>query len=87
MVRLANRFLRALEIPEWLTKSETLKLLLRLVGWRCWCGDTTRVFRDTQGYYTRCLECGRRIPYYGALTAENVHRRFVSSRSGQNAIQ
>lgn len=68
MVRVTDTVFRTLEAPEWLTNSETLNLLLRIIGWRCWCVNTTRVFRDSQGYYIRCLECGRRIPYYGALT-------------------
>jgi hypothetical protein len=40
-----------------------MDVIFRTIGWKCWCKRTTRVFKDEEGYYLRCLECGRRIAY------------------------
>ena len=44
-----------------------MHVILRFIGWTCRCTTTTWIFKDTEGYYTRCLDCGRRLPYEGAL--------------------
>jgi hypothetical protein len=40
-----------------------LYLVLQMIGWKCWCSNTSWMFRDKQGYYVRCLDCGRRVPH------------------------
>lgn len=40
-----------------------MHLLLKVIGWKCWCSSTSRIFNDSKGDYVRCLECGRRMPY------------------------
>jgi ribosomal protein S27E len=46
-----------------------MHVLLKIIGWECRCRVTTRVFSDGQGYYVRCLDCGRRLPYCGPMAA------------------
>ena len=57
----------ALERPVIVQRTGPVQLILRIIGWRCWCTTRTRVFMDNDGPYTRCLECGRRLPYGGPL--------------------
>jgi len=59
-----------------------MDLLLKVIGWKCWCTATTRVFSDSQGYYIRCLECGRRLPYSGMIVAGFAS---LETRVGQTA--
>jgi hypothetical protein len=40
-----------------------VQLILKILGWKCWCKKTTRIFSDHEGYYLRCLDCGRRLAY------------------------
>jgi len=40
-----------------------MNLMLKMIGWRCWCRRTSWVFTDNEGCYVRCLDCGRRLPY------------------------
>jgi hypothetical protein len=40
-----------------------VQLIWKIIGWKCWCRKTTRVFSDNKGYYVRCLDCGRRLAY------------------------
>jgi len=44
-----------------------MNVILKFIGWTCRCTTTTWIFKDTEGYYVRCLDCGRRLPYEGAL--------------------
>ena len=44
-----------------------MNVILKFIGWTCRCTTTTWIFKDTEGYYVRCLDCGRRLPYKGAL--------------------
>jgi Zn finger protein HypA/HybF involved in hydrogenase expression len=53
-------------------------LILKTVGWKCWCKTTTRVFKDDEGYYIRCLECGRRVAYDWAELG-SFHRSLKAS--------
>jgi len=46
-----------------------MHLLLKIIGWECRCTVTTRVFKDAEGHYVRCVECGRRLPYWGPMSA------------------
>jgi hypothetical protein len=59
-----------------------IDFLLKITGWRCWCKTTTRVFMDHEGYYTRCLDCGRRLPYCGKLVGG---LSLLEARFGQSA--
>jgi hypothetical protein len=57
----------ALQRPVVTQHTGPMQLLLRIIGWRCWCRIRTWVFRDDEGYYTRCLQCGKRVPYFGPV--------------------
>ena len=57
----------AFERPIVVQPTGPLHLLLKLIGWRCWCTTRSRVFRDDDGYYTRCLQCGNRVAYFGPV--------------------
>ena len=55
--------------PRWI-----MRAILRIIGLTCWCSKTTWVFKDTEGYYIRCLDCGRRLAYNGPLLAYSKRR-------------
>ena len=58
-----------------------MHLVLKIIGWKCWCRNTTRIFDDTEGYYVRCLECGRRLAYdWDALGTFDPAIKCVDSR-------
>lgn len=57
-----------------------VQLLLKIIGWKCWCRKTTRIFNDNEGYYVRCLQCGRRMPYdWAALGTINPSQRIADA--------
>ena len=55
--------------PKWI-----MRAILKIIGLTCWCSKTTWVFKDTEGYYVRRLDCGHRVPYNGPLLAYSKRR-------------
>jgi hypothetical protein len=65
-----------------------MNLLLKIVGWKCSCKMTSRVFKDKDGFYLRCLECGRRIAYdWQAMMQVSEPTSATSSISVADALQ
>ena len=63
-------FISAIDGPT-LQRLGVVYFVLQMIGWKCWCSNTSWMFRDKQGYYVRCLDCGRRIPH-DPLLGEHV---------------
>jgi hypothetical protein len=67
-----------------------MESLLRFIGWMCRCEQTSRVFKDQEGYYVRCLDCGRRLSYdwemLGDVAPQNVHEHGTSLDHGVRGL-